>query len=353
MKRRIMIVDDIPENRMLLASVLKAYTEHETVLAKSGEDVIEMLQNNSDFKLPDLILMDIMMQGLDGFETTKKLKEIDYVKNIPIIFLTALSDTKSIVDAYEAGGVDYVTKPFNRQELLARVNTHLKLNSLVDQLSIKNKMLEDREVHLVNLVNEKTKKIEGITLALVNALENANLLNDDDTGKHIKRVSKYSALLAKLYGCDNSFIKKIELYSPLHDVGKVGTPDNILKKPGKLTPEEFDKMKEHVFIGYKMLESEDIDLMAKNIARYHHEKWNGKGYLEGLSGEDIPLEARIVALADVYDALSTKRVYKDVFPYEKIEAIFKEEKGKHFEPKLIELFFENKEKFFEIKRNYS
>jgi len=184
---------------------------------------------------------------------------------------------------------------------------------------------------------------------LVSALESANLFNDEDTGNHIRRVSDFSGALARLAGRDEAYVKRIRLYASLHDVGKVGISDAILKKPGPYNEEERRTMEQHVLIGSRMLSSESIDPMARNIALYHHEWWNGKGYCQGLAGDDIPLEARIVALADVYDALGTKRVYKDAFPEEKIDAIIREEAGIHFDPNLVDLFLENKQDFILLK----
>ena len=334
MNSKILIVDDFVENRKLLAVTLKRHTDYAISLASDGESVLKSIEKD----LPDLILLDIMMPGMDGFEVAHALKHNTYTRHIPIIFLTAMNDVESKIKAFQLGGVDYVSKPFNEYELLARIDTHLRLKKMQD--------------HLTDLVEQKTQKIRNITLALVHSLETANLVHDDDTGNHIKRVGEYSALLAEKYGCDDDFIKRIRLYAPLHDVGKVGLPDSILKKKGKYTPEEFLTMQEHVIIGARMLNSEDIDSMARNVARYHHEKWNGRGYQSRLQGEDIPLEARIVAIADVYDALVSKRVYKAAFPEAQAEKIIREEAGSHFEPKLVNVFLENLNEMRRIKMHF-
>ncbi len=347
MNNRILIVDDMVDNRKLLSSILARNTDYEIVTAKSGRDVVEMLKNEGEDP-PDLILMDVMMPFLNGFEVAEILKKIPRAKEIPIIFVTGLGDSENIIRAFEVGGVDYITKPFNKNELLARVSTHLKLKNTMNELEYKNGLLQDRESQLRGLVEEKTRKLESITLAMVAAFENVNLMNDTDTGKHIKRVREYSVFLAEKYGCSMDFIKKIEIYSSLHDVGKVSMPDELLKKEGKYTPEETEKMKEHVMAGYKMLDNPDIDIMAKNIVLYHHEKWDGTGYLKHLKGEEIPLEARIVSFADVYDALTTKRIYKEAFTEKKTESIIKESRGKHFEPRIVDVFFSHKEQFVKI-----
>lgn len=319
-ENKILIVDDIAENRRLLATTIKRRTPYSVQLASDGESVLKAIEKD----LPDLILLDIMMPGLDGYAVSQALKSNPATRDIPIIFLTAMTDVESKVKAFKLGGVDYVTKPFSEPELLSRIHAHIRLKNFQD--------------HLNHLVEEKTKKIENITIALVNALENANLANDTDTGNHIRRVSEYSAFLAEQYGCDSDFTKRIKLYASLHDVGKVGIPDALLKNPGKYTDEEFRAMQQHVVIGARMLDSEGIDSMAKNVALYHHEKWDGTGYIHHLAGEAIPLEARIVTVVDVYDALITERVYKKAFTEEEACQFIREQAGKHFDPHLAEIF---------------
>ncbi len=339
-KARILIVDDTPQNIQVLGTILEK-NDYEIMIAQDGFQALKTVNK----AIPDLILLDIMMPHLDGIETCIKLKESQKTKDIPIIFLTALTETEDIVKGFELGAVDYITKPFNSTELLVRVRTHLTLK---EQTSL----LKNRELQLIKLVDDKTKKIEGMTFALINALENANLLNDDDTGNHIKRVSNYSAILANGYGCDHEYVKKIKLYSSLHDVGKVALPDKILKKSDRLTKEEFELMKEHVVFGYNMLNNEELEDMPKKIAYYHHERWDGSGYVHQLEKEKIPLEARIVTLADVYDALVSKRVYKEAYSQEKAEEIIKKESEKIFDPKLVEIFFANIDELLTIKTKY-
>jgi len=351
MKRKpvILIVDDVATNRQYLAMILGETEDYEIRLASNGKDALEYLTGEK----PDLILLDIMMPEMDGYEVASRLKSNERTEDIPILFITAVTGTENIVKAFELGGLDYINKPFNKQELLSRVSAHLNLKLARMELEEKNLMLKDRELQLIELVDEKTKRLEGTTMALVNALENANLFNDTDTGNHIARVGAYAALFAREYGCNEDFIKRIKLYSSLHDVGKVGIPDKILKKPGKYTPDEFIQMQEHVIIGSRMLDNPAIDIMAKNITLYHHEKWDGTGYVRGLAGEDIPLEARIVAISDVYDALGTKRPYKDPFPEEQIDRIISEGKGFHFDPVLVDIYLRCKKGLLEIKERLS
>ncbi|NOY08764.1 MAG: response regulator [Spirochaetes bacterium] len=348
-KYRVLIVDDVMENRKILANIISKNTDYDVLLAGNGFDLIQ----NIDRDVPDLILLDIMMPEMDGFSAARILKKRSETKDIPIIFITSVADAESKVKAFDSGGVDYITKPFNKGELLSRVNAHLRIKKLQDDLKEKNSILENRELHLIKLVEEKTRKLESATLALINALENANFFNDNDTGNHIKRVAEYSAVIAELNGCSSRFTRRIKLYASLHDVGKVGIADAVLKKPGKYTGEEFILMQEHVRIGARMLDSDELDPMARNIALYHHEKWDGSGYVNKLKGDDIPLEARVVALADVYDALGTKRVYKDAFPEDKIDRIIGEESGRHFDPDLVEAFFKGKDKIIQIKTRLS
>jgi len=344
----VLIIDDVLENRKFVAAILTQYTDHTIWTAADGAAISAI----STKKLPDLILLDIMMPQTDGYEVARKLRENDLTRQIPIIFLTSKADADSKIYGFQQGGVDYITKPFNKDELLARVNAHIRLKNYQDELKLKNRMLADREVHLTHLVEEKTREIENVTIALVTALEDANLANDCDTGNHIKRVSAYAALLAAVYGADAEYVKRMKQFASLHDVGKVGITDAILKKPGSYNSDEYDRMKQHVIIGGNLLNHPSIDPMARNIALYHHEKWDGSGYCAGLAGEKIPLEARIVALADVYDALSNQRSYKSAFRRQKVEKIIAEERGKHFDPQIADIFFAQKDNMYAIRKRY-
>ncbi len=345
----ILIVDDNSHNRRILASVLSRERTYSLTLVSSGLTALEAVKRENI----DLILLDIMMPEMDGFQVAENLKTIDKGRTIPVIFITADTNSDSVTRAFKKGGVDYITKPFNAEELIARVNVHAKLKQFQDELKEKNKLLESKRILLLNEVNRKTEEIDNISTALITALESANKLNDTDTGNHIKRVSKYAAVLAKKVSNDYDFIRKIEMYASLHDVGKVGIPDSILKNPGIFTLEEKEEMKKHVLYGGQMLAYPGIPKMAANIARYHHEKWDGTGYAASLKGNNIPLEARIVALADVYDALGTKRVYKEAFSEDKINRIIEEGKGKHFDPDLVDIFFKEKDKILRIKKKLS
>lgn len=350
MRPTILIVDDIAENRKLLASLINQSLQCKIIMAKNGEDALKLFSSSNPF-LPNLILLDVMMPGMDGFETARRIRTSIGCSDIPILFITAMNSAEDKIRAFKAGGVDFISKPFNQYELLARIEVHLQLQLTKEQLREKNRLLEDNSLHLQKLVDEKTAEIEKLNFCMVSALENANTYNDTDTGFHIRRVASYSALLAEKAGVSPKLVNKIRLYAPLHDIGKVGIPDRILKKPDMYSPEEFELMKQHVTIGAEMLSGKGFDEVARNITLYHHEKWDGSGYLQGLKGEEIPIEARIVAIADVYDALSTRRSYKNAFSEEKTDQIIKKEAGNHFDPRLIDVFFEHKEQFIAIRNN--
>jgi len=332
----VLIVDDLLENRKLLAKIITDNSDYNVLLADDGESALQIFEqkNNDENNIPDIILLDIMMPNLDGFATAKKIKTFKDYANIPIIFITALDDVDSKIKAFEVGGIDFITKPFYHREVLSRINTHIRSKLERDNLDA--------------LVKERTKEVERINLALVKALINANYYNDDETGNHIKRVAKYSEIIATALDLPLEKINEITLYAPLHDIGKVGIPHNILKKPGKLTPEEFKIMMRHSYIGYQMINDPAISETAKNIVLFHHEKWDGTGYPRRLKGDEIPIEAQIVALADVYDALRAERVYKSAFSKEQTEEIIKSSSGAHFMPQLIEVFDKVKDKFEEI-----
>ncbi|MCP5103786.1 MAG: HD domain-containing protein [bacterium] len=343
MNPKILIADDYREHRDLLVEIVTDHTGYEPVIAANGTEALNICHRDSN-ELPALILLDIMMPEVDGFQVAERLRNLHHTRNIPIIFITALKDKESKKRISGISNADYISKPFKIREILARINTQLEFNRVANELKMKNHILENVESYLLNLVEQKTKKIEEVTLALVNALENASLLNDSETGNHVRRVSDYSALIAESYGCSRDFVNRLKLYASLHDIGKLGLPDSILKKNGHYTAKEYEEMKQHVLIGHKMLDDENIDEMAKNIVRYHHERWDGSGYREGLKAPGIPLEARIVALADVYDALHNPKPYRHACTEEETLSFIRENSGKHFDPELVGAFLDNKDK---------
>ncbi|MFH0730786.1 MAG: two-component system response regulator [Pseudomonadota bacterium] len=348
----IMVVDDTPANLKLLEQMLQSQ-RYRVLAFSSGKLALKAAAENP----PDLILLDIRMPEMDGFEVCRRLKIDDVLKEIPVLFISALSEAADKVMAFSVGGVDYVTKPFQIEEVHARVETHLRLRKLQREL-------EKHNLHLEELVKEKIREISDSQLATIRAVSKLAESRDDDTGQHIDRTQIFSKVLAeKMRGnpryagrISDTFVDNIYHASPLHDIGKVGIPDNILLKPGKLTPEEFEIMKTHTLIGAKTLQTihgkypkNAFINMGITIARSHHEKWDGSGYPDGLAGEDIPLAARIMAVSDVYDALRSERPYKPAFTHEKSCGIIIEGAGRHFDTAVINAFTELETAFAEIR----
>ena len=351
-KQKILIVDDTPANITLLGRFLgKIY---ELVIATNGHDALRLAQVEP---LPDLILLDIMMPGLDGYEVCRLLKESVLTKKIPVIFVTAKGENEDEAKGFEVGGVDYITKPISPLIVRARVKTHL---ALYDQ----NRELEQKVI-------ERTREVVHTQDVTIYGMAVLAETRDNETGKHIMRTQYYVKAMAEYLAkigkhrelLDTSYIDLLFKSAPLHDIGKVGIADSILLKPGKLTEEEFEEMKKHTTIGRDAIVKSEIALgrqdttsfltLASEIAYSHHEKWNGTGYPEGLSGDDIPLSGRLMAIADVYDALISKRVYKAAFPHEKAVAIIAEGKGKHFDPDIVDVFVEIQNTFMEIAINHT
>jgi len=337
----ILVVDDMPANLELLSGMLKD-SHYKIRAALSGELALQSARNDP----PELILLDINMPGMDGYEVCRRLKAEANLKDIPVIFLSALNEQMDKVKAFGVGGVDYVTKPFQFEEVCARVETHLRLRRM--QLE-----LERHNLHLEDLVREQIAEISDSQLAAIIALTKLAESRDDNTGAHIERTRTFARALAEKMrnnpvhtgSITESFIESIYHTASLHDIGKVGIKDNILLKPGKLTPEEFEIMKTHSIIGANTLQTARGKYprsaflnMGIDIARSHHEKWDGSGYPDGLAGEAIPLAARIMAVADVYDALRAERPYKPAFSHEKSSKIILENSGSHFDPAVIAAF---------------
>ncbi len=341
-KPKVLIVDDTPTNIQLAASAL-GMQKYDISFSYSGVEALSMIDKDQY----DLILMDVMMPEMDGHECCRRIRQHPHYRYIPVLFLTARTDEESVVMGFDAGGSDYVTKPFHARELVARVENLIKLKYFEDFQE--QKILETlAEVEKLNVEIVATQKEVIFTLGAVAEARS------NETGKHIKRVAEYSYLLATLYGVEEDHAQLIRLASPMHDIGKIAIPDHILNKPGKLTPDEFHIMKTHAELGYEMLNktSRPILNIAALIAYTHHEKFNGSGYPRGLIGKDIPIEGRITAFADVFDALGSERVYKKAWKDEEIFALFKEERGKHFDPELVDLFFQHLDDFLRIRDTY-
>ncbi|MCC6142193.1 MAG: response regulator, partial [Candidatus Hydrogenedentes bacterium] len=337
----VLVVDDGAINRELLTIMLTT-NGFEVDPVDTGEGAITAAKQRT----PNVVLLDINMPDVDGYETCLRLKMLPGMHNVPVIFISALSEPMDKVKAFNAGGVDYVTKPFQMQEVIARIETHLTIHHLQVELEEHNERLQD-------LVRDQVREIAESHMATIFAMSKLAESRDDDTGKHLERVQQYCRLLAEELSqrgpytaqVTRTFIEDIQHASPLHDIGKVAIPDNILCKPGPLTDEEFKYMQTHTLRGWETLESvvelypsNDVLTMGVGIARSHHERWNGTGYPDKIAGEAIPLAARIMSVADVYDALTSERCYKKAMPHEQACDIILKGRGTQFDPVIVDVF---------------
>jgi len=345
LKYHILIVDDVMDNIQVAMNILKE-ENYEFSFASSGESAIELLKNNKF----DLLLLDVMMPGLDGYEVCMWMKKEDGIHDIPVIFLTAKSDVDSVRKGFEAGGQDYIIKPFHADELLARVQTHLELYRAKEVLRHNNLSLQTKMIKQSSRLFGELEENQREMIAVLTELMEAT---SDETGKHIRRVAEYSRLLAHYHhSVSEEDANVIYAAAPMHDIGKIAVPQQLLHKEGKLTTEEFNIMKQHTTKGYEFLRVSQREIMkaAEVIAYQHHEKWDGSGYPRGLSGENIHIYGRIVALADVFDALTHKRAYKESWSIEDAATYITDNKGKHFDPYLVELFEANIDEFISISK---
>ncbi|MBL8258673.1 MAG: two-component system response regulator [Candidatus Competibacteraceae bacterium] len=348
----VLIVDDTPENILLLSALLQPH--YRVRAATSGARALQVVASPPR---PDLILLDVMMPEMDGYTVLERLKSEPGTADIPVVFVTALDRGSDEERGLALGAVDYISKPIKPAVVLARVKTHLELKLARDWLQDRNTVLEAEIARRM----EENLLIQDIS---IRALAHLAEIRDPETGNHLRRTQGYIRLLAD-YLLDHprfsGFLTEQNLQSliksaPLHDIGKVGIPDHILLKPGKLTPQEWDIMKTHCQLGYEAIEQAERDAekpveflrMAKDIARYHHEKWDGSGYPEGLAGEAIPIPARLMALADVFDALIARRAYKPPLPFERAVAIIREGRGSHFDPDIVDAFLARLDEFESI-----
>lgn len=332
----ILVVDDEEWNRKLMKSMLTPleYNLH------YAEDGIEALEQISAVE-PDAILLDLMMPKMDGYEVARRLKESAQYRHIPLIIITGSREESNRIRALELGVDDFITKPVNRSELIARLRSSLKIKAYHDGLLRYQDELEQKVESRTRELQQSFEKIKEASLETIYRLTRAAEYRDEDTGDHIQRMSLMSAAIARAMGWSEKVIERLLYAAPMHDIGKIGIPDSILVKPGKLDAEEWKIMKTHTTIGAKILEGSSFGFLrlGKMIALTHHEKWDGSGYPYGLAGKKIPLIGRIVAVADVFDALTTKRPYKEAFPQEKALAIVKEGRGNHFDPDVVDVFF--------------
>lgn len=319
---KILIVDDEPNNLKLLQQILKEH--YQLIFAPSGKKAISAVESHT----PDLILLDIMMPDMNGYDVCRIIKNNPKTQSIPIIFVTAMGELEDEARGFDVGAVDYIQKPVSGPIVLRRVHTHLSL--------------------------VRAQDLEELVKASILMLGEAGHYNDTDTGEHIWRMAAYSAAIARRIGWADHEVEMMELSAPMHDTGKIGIPDSILKAPRQLTPQEWDLMQRHTNIGHNILSQSGnpIFKMAAEIALGHHEKWDGTGYPQGLKGEAIPESARIVAVADVFDALTMKRPYKEAWPLERALETMREKSGNHFEPRLVDAFFDVLDEIIEAKNKW-
>ncbi|MBP2625825.1 MAG: response regulator receiver modulated metal dependent phosphohydrolase [Firmicutes bacterium] len=332
-KQIILVVDDIPTNIDVLSEILRP--TYQVKVATNGTMALKIAMAPHP---PDLILLDIMMPGMSGYEVCQQLKDNLATRNIPVIFVTAMDEVENEAKGFELGAVDYIAKPVSPLIVLARVKTHL---ALLDH----NRLLEKK-------VMERTAEIHDTRRRIIHCLGAASEYRDEETGNHIFRISHYSRIIALVAGLDKEEADLLLQASPMHDVGKIGIPDRILLKAGKLDKDEWEVMKTHTTVGAKIIGEHPSDLlkMARQVALTHHEKWDGTGYPYGLAGEDIPLASRIVMLADVFDALTSDRPYKKAWSEAAAIEEIKNTSGRHFDPKLVLAFIKGLPEILEVKR---
>ena len=335
-KAKILVVDDESENlRLMEASLLSL--GYEVVLAHDGEEALEKVRQTS----PDAVLLDARMPGMDGFEAVKRLKVDEATRIVPVIMMTVPQGMEDRLAALEAGADDLLTKPVDRAELRARIGSLLKVKAYNEYRHNYQKEIEAEVNKRTESLKQAFEKIKVASLDTIFRLSRAAEYKDEDTGEHIQRMSHYSTAIARKMGLSEEFLENILFAAPMHDVGKIGIPDAILQKPGKLDAADWGIMRQHTTMGAKILCGSSAEFMklAEVIALTHHEKWDGRGYPQGFKGADIPLSGRIVALADVFDALTSKRPYKPPMPIEKAFAIIAEGRGSHFDPDVADAFF--------------
>ncbi|MEO5346473.1 MAG: two-component system response regulator [Magnetococcus sp. YQC-9] len=345
---RIFVVDDTETNIDILLETLG--DTYEVSVALDGPTALEDIPDRE----PDLILLDVMMPGMDGYEVCRRLKQDPRTQKIPLIFVTAKQETEDETYGLELGAVDYITKPFSPAVVLARVRTHLQLARARRELAQANEVLEERVRQRTEELHTKNLELEETRLEIIRRLGRAAEYKDNETGLHVIRMSHYSRLLALAAGMEEKWAETLFQAAPMHDIGKIGIPDLILLKPARLTSDEWNVMRSHPDIGGGIIGKQSSPLLetARVVALTHHEKWDGTGYPRGLSGENIPIEGRIVTIADVFDALTTKRPYKEAWPIPKAIELLKEGAGSHFDPRLVPLFIAILPKVLEVRESW-
>lgn len=341
---RILIIDDFQANLDLLEGIVESAGYTSVMTLSDSREAVKLYEAFE----PHLVMLDISMPYLDGFQVMERLQEIEKDSYIPVMVLTALQDEDTRKKALAFGAQDFLAKPFDNLEVKTRIRNMIRIRFLHNQTRNQNIILEEK-------VKIRTRQLEKTRLEIIHRLGHAAEYRDTETGAHVIRMSRMCGLLGQLAGMNEKEVDLLLNASPIHDVGKIGVPDSVLLKPGRLTAEEWEIMTRHTLIGGKLLDGQEDDLMilARDIALTHHEKWNGTGYPGGLKKEDIPFCGRIAGLADVFDALTSRRPYKEPYPVEKSVEIIKQGRENHFDPDLVDLFVENIEAFIKIKNELS
>jgi cyclic di-GMP phosphodiesterase len=338
---KILIVDDEPINVKLVRKYLKMQGYHNFITTSESPQVLELVERER----PDLLLLDVMMPVMSGLDVLRELRAVPGGRYLPVIVLTALNDRSVRLEALELGAADFLSKPLDVAELMPRVRNVLMAKAYQNRLA-------GHSAELEAAVGERTRQLERARLEVVHCLARAAEFRDDDTGRHVARVGKYAGIIARKLDQPAAWCALLELAAQLHDIGKLGVSDAVLLKPGKLDAGEWELMRRHCLLGQKVLSPIDEDLsgghspligMARSIAMTHHEKWDGTGYPQGLAGLQIPLEGRITAVADVFDALTNQRAYKPAFSLEQSFEILADGRGRHFDPQVLDGFFSDRE----------
>lgn len=355
-KGRILVVDDESTMRRLLEKLLRM-EGYDVSLASSGEQALTDLFKHG----ADTVLLDMRMPGMTGLEVCRQIRSHPRTLHTPVVFITAVNDRELRRRGMEAGADDFLSKPFDEVELLARIRNSVRVRRYYDNLEQQREQLEQAVRERTAALNEAIAKLTQSQVDLrasqeetIYRLSRAAEFRDDETGQHLQRMSRYCQLIGRRIGLDEATCELLRIASPMHDVGKLGIPDRILLKPGRLTPEEFAVMKGHAEIGYRILVGSDATplKMAATIAYTHHEKWDGNGYPRALRGDEIPLPGRIAAVADVFDALTSARPYKPAWKLDDALELMRTNRGAHFDPNLVDAFFDALPEVLEIRARF-